>query len=169
MSPSGTPSSVKPSWFWLNPRRLMRVDHSYAPNASDDWKFGDRLQRRRAGRQAFEVAGGDGLDLTALTEAEHDDVAACLIGAGLISAGLIVGRWNGRPLNGGRSVGGRRNGGGGLHRHVLRGSDLREQRRRRDAREHQKLGDHRYSPLNGICFPVSGAMFPSGDRVVTHP
>ncbi len=39
MSPSGTSSRVKPSWFWLKPRTVMRVDHSYAPHGSDDWKF----------------------------------------------------------------------------------------------------------------------------------
>ena len=39
MSPSGTPSSVKPIWFWLKPRTTMRVDHSYEPKGSADWKF----------------------------------------------------------------------------------------------------------------------------------
>ena len=36
MSPSGTPSSVKPSWFWLKLRTEKRVDHSLVPSALAD-------------------------------------------------------------------------------------------------------------------------------------
>ena len=77
MSPSGTPSSVKPSWFWLKPRSEIRVDHSYAPKASDDWKltpgsFATALSGEVPGvsRSGATILGGVALGVERRTAAE---------------------------------------------------------------------------------------------------